>query len=452
MIAGMLESVVRLNPFKTAESKRLATLFSVVYFAQGMWGLPTQPITIILKERGLSAGQVADFFLISGLPWLIKPVYGLVSDFVPLFGRRRKSYFLLMCGLAAAAGFWLAATDLVEHGPVRTLSLALPQITLPFLGPVSPGWMFTAVAGVGIFTLMGLGLAFTDVLTDAVMVENGRPRGLTGAFQSVQWAAIYAASILVGVVGGHFAEKREVSTTLTIAACFPLMTFVMALLFIHEAPAARAGETFHDTWRAIRAAARGREIWLVSGLIFFFNFSPSFGPAFLYYQTDVLKFSQSFIGVLDSIASVGAILGAFIYAPLSRRLPLRTTVVWVIGLSAVATLGYLLYRDPVSAVVINVAFGVLGMVTQLAFLDLAAKACPAHVEATFFALLMSIYNGGSQLSMNVGGRLYDSVGFTRLVWISAVMTALAWVLVPFAKIDAIERRAREQTESASAPV
>ena len=438
MIARMFATIERLNPFKTPEGRRLATLFAVVYFAQGMWGLPTQPITIILKERGLSAGQVADFFLIAGLPWLIKPVYGLISDFVPLFGRRRKSYFLLMCALAAASGFWLAASDWIERGPIRTLGLE--------------GWTFTLVGGVGVFTLMALGLAFTDVLTDALMVENGRPRGLTGAFQSVQWAAIYAASILVGVVGGYFAEKRELSTTLAVAACFPLLSLVMASLFVHEAPAARAGETFHETWQAIKDAARGREIWLVSGLIFFFNFSPSFGPAFLYYQTDVLKFNQQFIGLLDSLASMGYIAGAFVYAPLSRRLPLRTIIVWVIGLSAVATLGYLLYRGHTSAIIINVTFGVLAMVTQLAFLDLAAKACPPHVEATFFALLMSIYNAGSQLSMNVGGRLYDSVGFTRLVWISAVMTALAWVLVPFVKIDAIERRAREQTATASAPV
>jgi len=30
-------------------------------------------------------------------------------------------------------------------------------------------------------TLMALGLAFTDVLVDALMVENGKPLGLTGA-------------------------------------------------------------------------------------------------------------------------------------------------------------------------------------------------------------------------------------------------------------------------------
>ena len=88
----MLGRLAALSPFHTPEGKRLAVLFAIVYFAQGMWYLPVQVITISLKDRGLSAGQVADFFAITLIPWLIKPVYGLVSDFVPLFGYRRKSY------------------------------------------------------------------------------------------------------------------------------------------------------------------------------------------------------------------------------------------------------------------------------------------------------------------------------------------------------------------------
>jgi MFS family permease len=409
-----------LDPFRTPDARRLATLFAVVYFAQGMWGLPIQPMTIVLKERGLSSAAVADFMLISTVPWLIKPVYGLLSDFVPLFGRRRKSYFLIMSALASASGVWLALSS--EHSYWRLA---------------------------GLYTAMGFGLAFTDVLTDALMVENGRPRGLTGAFQSVQWAAIYTASILVGLVGGYFAETRNLHATFAIAACFPLISLVMAVFFVHDPRVTIERGAFRETWGAIRSAARSREIWLVAGLIFFFNFSPSFGPAFLYYQTDVLKFNQQFIGNLASLSSLGYIAGALIYAPLSRRMPLKTIVVWVIGLSALATLGYLLYRDRTSAIIIDGTFGVLSMITQLAFLDLAAKACPPHVEGTFFALLMSVFNGGTQLSMNVGGRLYDFYGFTPLVFISAVVTALAWVLVPFVKIDEIERRAREQTATAS---
>ncbi len=41
------------------------------------------------------------------------------------------------------------------------------------------------------------------------------------------------------------------------------------------------------------------------------------------------------------------------------------------------------------------------------------------MEATFFALLMSVYNAGQQLSRVLGGYLYDRVGFAPLVLISA---------------------------------
>jgi predicted MFS family arabinose efflux permease len=110
----------------------------------------------------------------------------------------------------------------------------------------------------------------------------------------------------------------------------------------------------------------------------------------------------------------------------------------------IATLAYLGYRDAWSALLIEAAFGCVGMITQLAFLDLAAKACPGHVEATFFALLMSVYNLGVQLAENVGARLYDRLGYGPLVLIGAAMTALTWLLVPLVRIDRIEAKARAE--------
>src|SRR5499433_3102400 len=203
----MPSALERLNPFRTPDTRRLAVLFAVVYFAQGMWYLPNQTLTIVLKERGLSAGQVATFFTVSTIPWLIKPVYGLVSDFVPLFGRRRKSYLLLTSTLAGLAGLVLGVG--VEH---------------------TYWWL------VGLFTLMGLGLAFTDVLVDAVMVESGKPRGLTGAFQAVQWGAVYMASVVVGEAGGYLAERRSLGATFVIASIFPLVSLLMTQRFVHESP------------------------------------------------------------------------------------------------------------------------------------------------------------------------------------------------------------------------
>src|SRR5438445_8083593 len=188
-------------------------------------------------------------------------------------------------------------------------------------------------------------------------------------------------------------------------------------------------------------------MWVVAGFILFWTFSPSFGPAFLYYQTDVLGFSQRFIGTLGSLSAIAGVIGARIYGPISRRFPLKRIVNAVTGLGVVGTLAYLLYRGPASALIIDIVFGGVGMIAQLALLDLAAKSCPKRVEATFFALLMSVYNGGSRLWQNVGARLYDRVGYEPLVFIPAAFTAAAWFLVPLVKIDRIEARTRTQARA-----
>lgn len=417
----MLQRLKRFHPFRTPETQRLAFLFGVVYFSQGMWYLPNQVITVFFKDQGLTPSQVANFFLISTIPWFIKPVYGLVSDFVPLFGRRRKSYFLLTCSLAALCGIWLAL---------------MPEHTF---------WWMAAL-----FTAMGFGLAFTDVLTDALMVEAGRPLGLTGAFQAVQWACITGSAVLIGVMGGHLAETRQLDLAFAIAAGFPLVSFAMAYVFVREARSPRDVAAFRATTRSIREALTHRDVWMVAGFLFFYTFSPSFGPAFLYYQTDELGFSQHFIGLLASLNSAASVVGAIAYAPLSRRIPLRRLLNWSIGVGVAGTLCYLVYRGRISAVAIDTFFGCVGMIMQLAFLDLAAKACPRRVEATFFALLMSVYNAGSQLSQNAGAHLYEKYGYTPLVWISATMTALAWLLVPLLDVDRIEAQARAATDAPAA--
>jgi predicted MFS family arabinose efflux permease len=261
----------------------------------------------------------------------------------------------------------------------------------------------------------------------------------------VQWACITVAQVAVGEIGGYLAETRSLRTAFFIAACFPLISLFMARTFVHEPVARRDKAAFLETWRAIWAALGHREIWIVAGFIFFFWFSPSFGPAFLYYQADTLKFSQQFIGRLAAIGALAGIIGAVVYAPLSRRVPLRRIINLSIGFGVLGTLAYLVYRDAVSAVLITVVFGAVSMVMQLAFLDLAAKACPSHVEATFFALLMSVFNLGVQLAENVGARLYDRVGYSWLVVIGAAMTALTWVLVPLVRIDRIEAKARAES-------
>jgi predicted MFS family arabinose efflux permease len=396
------------------DARRLGTLFAIVYFAQGMVYLPEQVLGLVLKERGLSAGQLATFNWIITIPWFIKPVYGLLSDFVPLFGTRRRSYFMLSTALAA--------------GTAVAVSLQ----------PEAPYGMLVALV-----TLLWLGVGFTDVLTDALMVERGRPLGRTGAFQSAQWAALSAASVLVGVAGGYLADRRAVALTFALVACFPLLSLAMAATMVHEPRSRVDVEGLGETWAAVRGALGRRDLWLVAGFIFFFFFAPSFGPAFFYYQTDVLGFSQPFIGALASLGAAAGIAGALLYAPLAGRFSLRRMLLGLIGATVAGTLAYLVYVGPVSAGLVTLLYGAIAMAAQVGFLDLAAKACPRRAEATFFALLMSVSNIGMRSGEWLGANLYDLVGYTPLVLISAAATAAALPLVPLVPVDAIQAGARK---------
>jgi MFS family permease len=145
----------------------MALLLSLVYFTQNTVHLPDQTLKVMFKEHGLGASAVDALFALATSAWLIKPLYGLLSDFVPLWGSRRRSYLLLSIALSTAA----------------VLSILMLNISVPL--PL-----------VALLGIMGLGMAFTDVVADGLMVERGQAEKLTGAFQSAQWAAVSVSSII----------------------------------------------------------------------------------------------------------------------------------------------------------------------------------------------------------------------------------------------------------------
>jgi predicted MFS family arabinose efflux permease len=78
-------------------------------------------------------------------------------------------------------------------------------------------------------------------------------------------------------------------------------------------------------------------------------------------------------------------------------------------------------------------------------MDLAAKACPEHGEATTFALYMSVFNLAAWSSNLLGARLYDLLhagalgphgAMALLISLSAVCTAACWPLLRWIPVPA----------------
>jgi MFS family permease len=358
------------TPARSPDFYRLAVFFAAIYFVQGFAepkaGIAAQPIFFLLKEEmRLSAGDTATFLALVGVAWTIKPLYGLLSDLVPLAGYRRRSYLL-----------------------VTTVMAGLGWLVLGLL-PAYPYGLMLAILG-----LTGLGLAFTDVLCDAVMVEEGKPRGLTGTFQSIQWGSIYAASLIAGVGGGYLAAHVSYSRTFLLVACFPVLSLAASAYAVREPKTRLDRASVSTTLQALRAGVRSGPLWRAAAFLFLWNFSPSFGVPLEFYMVDVLGISKIRLGLL-------------------------------------ATIGWW------SAVLLQATVGLVTIVAFLATMDLAARAVPAHAEGTFFAALMSVNNLGTTGSAWLGGRLYDVVGLQWLIAISAATTAACWLLVPWVRPESL---------------
>lgn len=90
---------------------------------------------------GLDPGEMQIYISVIHIPWSFKILYGLISDNVPIFGTRRKSWLIIMGILQFVTIFSLALTE-----PKDPLAVAL------------------------ILAAASLSEAFVNVVSDAIMV------------------------------------------------------------------------------------------------------------------------------------------------------------------------------------------------------------------------------------------------------------------------------------------
>src|ERR1700677_3501132 len=92
---------------------RTMWFFAIVYAVEGTCqaraGIMAQPLTYWLKEAvHWDPVTISASLSVLDLPWIIKPLWGAISDFVPLFGYRRRSYLILASIAAMGAFGWVA--------------------------------------------------------------------------------------------------------------------------------------------------------------------------------------------------------------------------------------------------------------------------------------------------------------------------------------------------------
>jgi MFS family permease len=405
--------------------------FALVYVVEGVGqvgGLIAQPLSYYLKQaQGWTPLQVTAYLAIFNFPWIIKPIYGAFSDFVPLFGYRRKSY-LIAANIAAIVGFILVT----QLEAPSTLVWAL---------------QLTAYA-----------MAISSTVCGAVLVEQGQRLGQSGKFVNQQWLWFNFAAMLASILGGqlvqHFAPGTALHAAAAIVAVAPVAVLVGSIFFVPERKARLDVAALRGTFGGLAAAFKKRELWIIAIFLFFYYFSPGLSTPLYYVMTDDLKFSQGYIGALGSIGSAGWVVGALSYRRLFGGLSSKRILQLSIVLGTASTAAYLLLYNETSAAVLSFCSGFSAMLATVATVTLAADYCPPKSEGFSFAVMMSIINLATATADIVGSFLFQHLfGHTLapLILVSAAFTALAFVLLPLLHLGNKPQGAAIGVTSAGAP-
>ncbi len=365
----------------------------------------------LLKNWGDSPTTIATFMGLLALPWSLKVLFGLLSDLVPLFGSRRRNYLLISSVSASLGLFFL------------------------YLFPVPAGahWMlFTWLL------LPTIGIAFGDVLVDALMVEIGQPLGLTGRLQSVQWTAVNVALLLTGVVGGYLSGVQRQDVALLLCAILWAVSFVLAYQYANDSPSAPIGR--RETFVALREALARPGLAAVCGVLFVWSFNPLWVTVLYLHMTTALHFDEQTYGNTYSVFCAGSVVASALYGVYCRRIKLGHLLHVSIVAGIFANVVYWHMTTLAGAYAVSFLAGAAFMTGMLIQFDVAARLVPVEVAATLFALIMALTNLAASASEGLGGWLYEQLGagaaaFDSVVLLSGLCAAAAWLFMPRLRRD-----------------
>ncbi|MBE8967269.1 folate/biopterin family MFS transporter [Nostocales cyanobacterium LEGE 12452] len=399
-----------------------------VYFVQGILGLSRLAVSFFLKdELLLSPVQVSALLGIVFLPWMIKPVFGFISDGLPIFGYRRRPY-LILSGILGTAS-WMSLATIVNTSWAATLAIALGSLSV----------------------------AMSDVIVDSLVVERarGESQAKAGSLQSLCWGASAIGGLITAYCSGLLLQYFTTRTVFGITALFPLIVSGVAWL-IAESPVSKDAQDSNQTnplpikhqLSQLRQAISQKSIWLPTAFIFIWQATPNADSAFFYFATNELHFEPEFLGRVNLVGSFASLAGVWIFQRFLKSIPFRVIFAWSTVLSSLLGMTMLLLVTHTNRLLgiddhwfslgDSLILTVMGKIAFMQVMVLAARLCPSGVEATLFALLMSIYNSAGTVSHAFGALITYWLGITATnfesLWLLVVITNLSTLLpLPFIK-------------------
>ncbi|KAK7383382.1 hypothetical protein VNO78_29060 [Psophocarpus tetragonolobus] len=358
------------------------------------------------------------------IPWLLKPLWGILTDAFPVRGYHRRPYFLL-AGLIGT----VSASTLALAG-----NLAALAALLCFLG-------------------VSASLAIADVTIDACIARSSiEVRDLAPDLQSLCGLCSGAGALLGYLASGFFVHRLGPQESLGLLALSPALTIVLGFVIYENrttgfhAEKKQVMEIVGMKIRSMYQTIMYPQVWKPSLYMFLaLALNVSIHEGHFYWYTDPKagpSFSQEFVGVIYAIGAVASLLGVLIYHKVLKDYAFRDLLFYaqlLYGISGVLDLLFILrwnlvvgIPDYFFVVIEESATRITSKLRWMPMMVLSTQLCPLGIEGTFFAMLMCIDSTGVLLSRWGGGLLLHLLHITRTDFTNLWLAALIRDMIRFA--------------------
>lgn len=350
-----------------------------------------------------SAGEVANFRLITTIPVYLSFIFGFTRDLWNPLGMRDRGYIFIFA-LLTVVGF---------------LALALLPLTLTSLY-------------VGIF-FVTVTFRFMTSAYQALMALLGQERQMSGRITVIWQVTQYIASLAAGFIGG------SVSVNLSPAATFLLLAFLSFLIvgFGIVKPTAVFSHTYDrleargtDLWGDLKRLVGHRAIYAPIIMMLMFNFAPGANTPLQYYLSDTLRASDAIYGEYEGIFAISFVPTLFLYGYLCRKYPLEKLLWWGMIITVPQMIPLVFIHSGTQALIMAVPEGMMGGLAVGALYDLSMRSCPPGLQGSLMMLVEGVYLLASRLSDVLGSAIYQADPKNGFLWCVIATTVMYAATVP----------------------
>ena len=421
-----------INKMKNAKMTRNKTSILLIGFYAGLCVISDLAVKYYFKDKKkVETANLTGILIIFKIPYLIKPIYGLLLDFFPIFGYKKKSY-LFICFFINILSWCIFIISNEQNIYASIICLLFVNISLSF----------TTV----------IGSAIQVDLSKMYENEKSNIGEKTSQLMSEYFIIKSVGTLIPSYFKGFLIEKYTNDIIFYISALISLFIFLSGVIMVEEKIEDKNGEKMSSSLieeeneninnniknenktEQILNLIKNKNIILLLSLIFILESTPFCESPLFYYETNILGLNPKHLSYIDFFSQISIIIVIYIYKNLCFKFNFKTITCYSrIFLFSLFFLIYMLIMRITQKYINDLYLVTIALTLQEGFHSLgklpysllAIQFSPSNLEATTYSLcVFSSYLGNIfadyidyflAIYFNISHYNFDNLGILVLI-------------------------------------